>query len=81
METTDRYQALGILYPDPDTVCLGDCEGTGVAPIRADDENPVYRERWVEGEKKELADDGWHFVKCADCGGSGKRAKAKGAAA
>ena len=76
---TDRYQALGIPYPDPDTMCSGDCEGTRIVPVQADDENPVYRQRWLAAEKAEPADDGWHFVKCADCDGSGKRAKAKGA--
>jgi hypothetical protein len=77
----DRYQALGIPYPDPETVCPGDCEGTKIVPVRADDENPVYRQRWLAAEKAEPTDDGWHFVKCADCDGSGKAAKAKGAAA
>lgn len=32
MEFTDRYQALGIAYPDPETMCKGDCEGIGVYP-------------------------------------------------
>ena len=81
METTDRYQALGIPYPDPETVCPGDCEGMGIVPVQASDGNPVYRQRWLEVEKAEPADDGWHFVKCSDCDGSGKRAKAKGEAA
>ena len=78
MEYTDRYQALGIPYPDPETVCLGDCEGTGVAPVKVDDKNIVYHRRWLAAEKLNPADDGWHFVKCADCNGSGERTKTKG---
>jgi DnaJ-class molecular chaperone len=31
-EITDRYRALGIPYPDPETMCKGQCEGTGVVP-------------------------------------------------
>lgn len=72
-EFTDRYQALGIPYPDPETMCKGDCEGTGMVPIAKGDGNPVYRALWDEAEAKEHADDGWHFVKCPDCGGTGKR--------
>lgn len=30
---TDRYQALGIPYPDPATMCQGQCEGTGWIPV------------------------------------------------
>lgn len=29
---TDRYSALGMDRPNPDTVCDGQCEGTGVIP-------------------------------------------------
>jgi hypothetical protein len=35
---------------------------------------PAYQERWAEAEAKEATDDGWHFVKCMDCNGTGKRA-------
>ena len=76
MQTTDRYQALGIPYPDPDTMCLGDCEGTGVVPIQDNDASDIYRKLWAEAEAKSPADDGWHFVKCPDCGGTGKKGNA-----
>ena len=33
-----------------------------------------YQEKWQEAEDKEPTDDGWHFVKCLDCNGTGKRA-------
>ncbi len=81
METTDRYKVLGIPYPDPETVCRGDCEGTGWVPVKFDDANSVYAKRWRAAERENLAGDGWHFVKCLNCGGSGKRTKAKGEAA
>lgn len=34
IEFTDRYQALGIPYPDPATVCKGQCDGCGVYPFQ-----------------------------------------------
>jgi hypothetical protein len=73
IEFTDRYQALGIPYPDPETVCLGQCEGTGFVPVKADDEEECFRELWRQAEIKSPSDDGWHFVKCPDCNGTGKR--------
>lgn len=85
---TDRYQALGIPYPDPDTMCHGDCEGVGFFPVYlkggdrhageeghlsiiGEEENPRVIALWHEAEAKSPADDGWHFVKCPDCDGSG----------
>lgn len=70
---TDRYQAMGIPYPDPETMCEGPCEGVGFHPTRNKD-NP----KWIEahtapGVHKDELCDGWHFVECADCGGTGKR--------
>lgn len=73
IEFTDRYQALGIPYPDPDTMCAGQCEGTGWVPIHKSETDERFLSLWDEAEKKEAADDGWHFVKCPDCGGSGQR--------
>ena len=70
-EFTDRYKALGIPYPDPATVCVGQCEGTGFYPENDPDDN-----LWIaaHSEKPHAHDcDGWHFVKCPDCGGTGKR--------
>jgi len=73
IEFTDRYQALGIPYPDPDTMCPGDCEGTGWVPINANETEEIYRALWLEAEQKAPSDDGWHFVKCPDCSGTGKK--------
>ena len=106
IEITDRYQALGISYPDPETVCQGQCEGTGCVPVyvsrgdrrkgathsRPDDEtDEALRALWYAAEKKDRSKDekdrskdkkdrskdkdGWHFVVCPDCGGTGKLAK------
>jgi len=71
-QNVDRYQALGMAYPDPKTVCLGDCEGTGYVPVKMTDGNETYRRLWIDAQAKEPTDDGWHFVKCPDCDGTGK---------
>lgn len=85
-----RYEALGISWPDPETMCLGQCEGTGVVPVYGsdrkgepkenevrpvDEPDPVLRALWLEAEAKEPADDGWHFVVCPDCKGTRLRTK------
>lgn len=69
-EFTDRYDGK---YPNPKTVCDGQCEGMGCVPIFKDDTREPWKTLWLEAEKKEHADDGWHFVKCPDCGGTGKK--------
>ena len=75
MEFTDRYKALGIPYPDPETMCPGDCEGTGWVPIAAEDTDPVYRPLWEAAHAKPHDEpcDGWHFVTCPKCNGTGCR--------
>lgn len=104
IECTDRYKAMGIPYPDANTCCTGDCEGTGLVPIFRDETDATYRALWNDAHKKcNLAFwfrlrrffkdwqearkyglkihwqvcfgkcDGWHFVKCPICGGTGKR--------
>lgn len=70
---TDRYQALGIPYPDQKTVCRGQCEGTGFIPIDKDDLEEPFHALWLEAEKKKSTDNGTHFVKCPDCNGTGKQ--------
>lgn len=68
---TDRYQALGIPYPPPETMCKGECEGTGYVPIHEDDHDPKFRPLWEQAEAKKPNADGWHFVVCPDCNGTG----------
>jgi len=72
-KASDRYEALGMALPDPATMCQGHCEGTGFVPVKADDSREVFKKLWAEQEAKEHSEDGWHFVDCPDCGGSGKR--------
>ena len=85
MEFTDRYKALGIPYPNPETMCKGRCEGTGYYPAKGTPKRwrlkllcSMFRhlEWWYW--KACLRDlfhehDGWQFVKCETCGGSGLR--------
>lgn len=59
---TDRYQALGIPYPDPKTMCKGPCEGVGVYP--------EPRQRNPDGTIPVGTE--WDFVTCPDCSGTGK---------
>lgn len=70
IEFSDRYTALGIPYPDPKTMCLGQCEGTGFVPIHAREKDPVFVSLWKKAEEREPTDDGWHFVTCPACEGS-----------
>jgi len=73
---TDRYEATGMDYPDPKTVCKGQCEGMGAVPIKHDETDPKWKALWDKAEAKEKSDDGWHFVECPECNGSGKETKA-----
>lgn len=66
---TDRYKALGIPYPDPETMCNGPCEGTGWFPEN-DKTNPLWQ---VAHNAREHECDGWHFVRCPECDATGKR--------
>lgn len=88
MEFTDRYKALGIPYPDPKTICEGHCEGTGVIPIFGKiqtnakvypeiETDPILLALWQEMEDANPSTDGWHFVTCPDCGGTGKQSGIK----
>lgn len=69
----DRYEALGIPYPEPETMCKGECEGAGVYPtkrprialaaLRYDDVQLTALEqeearRWDEAHAKSKHEDG-----------------------
>ena len=79
IEFTDRYKALGIRDPDPETVCKGPCEGTGIVPIHRDEKNYPYYLAWNVAHREcgkswwSEPCDGWHFVRCRTCGGTGKK--------
>lgn len=68
---SDRY---GGNWPDPATVCLGDCDGMGRVPIHAGDPDPFYYNQWRDLEAIELSPNGFHFAVCKHCRGTGKRA-------
>lgn len=84
LEYSDRY---GGQWPDADTVCPGPCEGTGVYPAYSPDHdtrNPPIPGaaigRAMDDDSALIAaagatpgDDGWAFLTCPECGGSGKR--------
>ena len=73
IEFTDRYKATGTPYPDPDTMCEGQCEGMGRVPVHKDDENDEegnWHDLWVEAEAKKSSEDGCHFVICPTCNGT-----------
>lgn len=63
----DRYSATGRARPDPETVCLGHCEGMGFFPTKD-------RSLWPPGAKPDEI--GYVFVKCGDCDGTGRRKSA-----
>jgi hypothetical protein len=76
VEFTDRYQALGVPYPDPATMCRGGCEGLGLYPVKRDEWRTGYERRaWetAEAARPNEPGDEWHFIRCEACGGTGKR--------
>lgn len=94
-EFVDRYSATGTPYPDPATMCEGDCEGMGCYPHRLtlsritnQEEDTEDNRLWHEAHNAPNghdmrfdngACDGYHFIKCSDCGGTGKKPTAEGA--
>ena len=72
LQFSDRYDVLGITPPKPGECCPGKCEGTGYVPIKEDESRPRFRKLWEIEEALQHASDGWHFVICPDCDGTGK---------
>ena len=73
IEFTDWYKATGTPYPDPKTMCKGQCEGMGWVPVHKDDLNDaegLWHDLWLEAEKKKPTDDRYHFVQCPRCKGT-----------
>ena len=72
----DRYEATGTPYPDPTTMCEGQCEGMGCYPVKMTDELTSYEAqevaRVIREGKMDLSD-GYAFIKCEPCQGTGKR--------
>ena len=78
VEFSDRYSSLGMTRPNPKTVCKGKCEGTGWVPVnRKELENTFgqWATLWhvAHREAQPHNCDGWHFVKCPNCAGTGRR--------
>lgn len=77
IQFTDRYEALGMHPPSLLTVCRGQCEGVGVVPVKVckpeDETDPALIALWNQAEAESHATDGWHFVTCPQCHGTGKR--------
>jgi len=50
------------------------CDAMGCYPVssRAEEATAAEREAWAAAEAKGPADDGWHFIRCADCRGSAR---------
>ena len=74
MEFHDRYSALGMKYPDAESVCRGACEGTGCIPVYANNPHAELRALWRSAEDANPSDDGCHFVTCPTCKGTGEAA-------
>lgn len=76
IEFTDRYG--GGPYPDPKTMCTGQCEGLGFYPqqINSLDDASEYERAEVArvlSEGTQDTSDGWAFIRCEICGGTGKK--------
>lgn len=69
IEFTDRY---GGRTPSYLRGCFGQCEAMGWVPIRSDDPEEPWHTLWMEAEKESPSEDGWHFVKCPSCHGTGR---------
>ena len=85
IEFTDRY---GGNPPSWLRGCFDQCEATGYVPIDTPpgyrkekdkmqvcciaERNEYYDKQWIKAEKESPAEDGWHFVKCSSCKGTGK---------
>jgi hypothetical protein len=72
IEWTDRY---GGNYPNPATMCNGDCDGMGCYPHSINDPSSTDHERAeIARIQADLGveHDGWYFVRCPTCNGTGK---------
>ena len=83
-----RYGGQNAALHNPDTVCSGECDGAGVFPLKShkwlsgkDERNnasppplvAAEQRMWDDAEACQPTKDGWHFVKCPTCGGTGKK--------
>ena len=73
IEYADRYTDLNISRPDPRTMCTAQCEGTGFIPVHYSDPDPTFKHLWLAQESIKKSSDGYHFVECPECQGTGKK--------
>ena len=66
---TDRY---GGNPPSLLTVCPGQCEGMGCYPSNDPSEWPEGTRLPGTPEPDGTPDDGWRFIRCEECGGTGR---------
>lgn len=86
LQNTDRYKVDGAPYPDKKTRCP-ECEGMGHSPFYMSEfdkkaeldynmepfSEPYFR-MYLKVEVEHSSGEGWHYLKCIECKGAGKRA-------
>ena len=79
IEISDRYSATGTPYPDPKTMCEGECDGMGVYPTQKTNLNKEAVKAkggrlLIIGQKRKnnepVEEDDFVMVKCPECCGS-----------
>ena len=97
VEVCSRYGEGSAAFPDPATICSGQCEGMGYYPQHRDwSEEGAPSVAWDEAHRRGHGPvaffrilrltrdlryalreatrcDGWHFIVCEQCGGTGRR--------
>jgi hypothetical protein len=69
IEFTDRY---GGNPPAWIRGCHGDCDSMGFYPTQDQSEWPTDARQFGTPEEDGTPDDGWRFVKCRECNGTGR---------
>lgn len=69
VEFSDRY---GERMPSWLRGCHGDCEAMGWVPIKHGEAREPWASLWRAAEAEEPSDDGYHFVRCPQCSGTGR---------
>lgn len=67
MAIRERQKILGSNYGN----CDGPCYGSGFIPIHRNETEDPYHLLWEQAEKELCSFEGWHWVKCPYCNGTG----------